>query len=165
MRSLGVSIEIEDYFHENGSSPLSLAHVGSGLAMGWPGKLAGKYGVNSLAGATADSHSSLRQNRQEVAGEDQPRICIPGKSRRFAVANSGGHVDRNLVSWLLGRDYGKDLRMGPLNIDGIKNSAGLQLRTQNHLPWLDLWYGEPGSATQYLGGHQVGEDTVIILDN
>ncbi|MCY4250751.1 MAG: hypothetical protein OXC82_10015, partial [Rhodobacteraceae bacterium] len=54
---------------------------------------------------------------------------------RFAVANTGDLVDQNPAYWLLEKDFGNYLRMGPLNIEGIGNSAGLQLIIRNLLPW------------------------------
>jgi len=75
---------------------------------------------------------------------------------RFAVANTGDLVDQNPAYWLLEKDFGNYLRMGPLNIEGIGNSAGLQLIIRNLLPWFD----EPGAEAR-----QVAEEVVIVLGN
>lgn len=75
---------------------------------------------------------------------------------RFAVANTGDLVDQNPAYWLLEKDFGNYLRMGPLNIEGIGNSAGLQLIIRNLLPWFD----EPGAEAR-----QVAEEVMIVLGN
>ncbi|MDE2759228.1 MAG: hypothetical protein OXH90_02865 [Paracoccaceae bacterium] len=51
------------------------------------------------------------------------------------------------------------------DIEGIGNTEDLRLRTRNLLPWLDLWFGVPGTAARHLQAVQTGEVTVMVLGN
>jgi len=89
-------------------------------------------------------------------GRFEPLQITEAMDGRFAVANTGDLVDQNPTYWFLERDFGNYLRMGPLNIEGIGNSAGLQLIIRNLLPWFD----EPGAEAR-----QVAEEVMIVLGN
>lgn len=151
------------YTGETGWRMLELA--GSGFVL--QGNPAGWKGGTGLIEGTVPVITQGTGNSQPThygQGRVEPLQMIVAADGRFSVSNPGGFVDRNLASWLLGRDYGKDIRIGPLNIEAIGNSRGIRLRTRNLLPWLDLWFGEPGAAARHLGVHLVGEDAVILLE-
>ena len=54
--------------------------------------------------------------------------------------------------------------MKPLGIEGFATTGGLKLLTRNLLPWLDLWFGEPGSTGRYVKETHSGEYTIIELE-
>lgn len=135
--------------------------AGQGNRTGWQGEI----GLTKLAVPVQVQGSDTSPPSRNGQGRVDPIQMVVAADGRFSVANPGGQVDRLLAFWLLGMDIGRDLRMGPLGIEGLANSGGVQLRSRNLLPWLDLWFGEPGAATRHLGAVRIGEDYIIALDN
>lgn len=134
--------------------------IGQGNQSGWQLDA----GLTRLALPTLTQGAEAKSPTHHGRGRVEPVQMATSADGRFSIANSGGQVDRSLVSWLLGSDIGSDLRMEPLAIKGIMGTSGeIRLRTRNLLPWLDLWFGEPGTAARHLKSQQVGNDAVMVI--
>ncbi len=127
---------------------------GQGSSAGWQGQI----GMTNLSVPVADQGNGTVYGQGRV----HPMNIKVVADGRFFIGNEGGLVDRGLVYWLLGGDYGQDFPMKPLRIEGFATLAGMKLKSRNLLPWLDLWFGEPGAATRHL--QVTHQDGIEVLD-
>lgn len=122
------------------------AIAGQGNPAGWQGMIGPMEMTVPVFARGREETSPTHYGR----GRIEPLQASVLSDGRFGIVNSGGFVDRSLANWLLGVDTGNDIRMGPLRIEGTETPNGLRIRARNLLPWLDLWYGEPGAAARHL---------------
>ncbi len=127
---------------------------GQGSPAGWQGQV----GTINLSVPVADQGNGTIRGQGHMDTTDVTVVA----DGRFFLGNTGGLVDRGLVYWLLGRDIGGDLPMNPFRLEGLLTPAGMQVQARNLLPWLDLWFGEPGAAARHLQSTQ--QDGIEVLN-